>query len=110
MAIIFEALVMMFSMCLTHLPLLLRVKPRCLWSVTKLIGIPSKKSCGKLNMRFRVHSIPSIFRGLKFTSHCLAHADRICKSWLIILCKSRIEEQGAIVCKRSESATCISLT
>ena len=31
--------------------------------VTKLIRIPSKKMCGKLNMRFRVNSIPSVFRG-----------------------------------------------
>ena len=80
MPIIFEVLVMIVSICLPHLPLLLRVKPRCLWSVTKLIGIPSTKICGKLNMRFRVNSIPSVFRGLKFTSHCLAHANRICKS------------------------------
>ena len=46
----------------------------------KELQSPSKKICGKLNMRFLVNSIPSVFRGLKFTSHCLAHADRICKS------------------------------
>ena len=69
---ILEALATIFSMCLLQLPLLLRVKPRCLCSVAKLIGIPSKKIWGKLKICFKVNRMPSVLRELKFTSHCLA--------------------------------------
>ena len=32
-----------------------------------------------------------IFKALNDISHCLAHAEKICKSWLIIPCKSAID-------------------
>ena len=34
----------------------------------------------------------SVFKALKDISHCLAHAERICKSWLIIPCKSAFDD------------------
>ena len=41
---------------------------------------------------FKVNKMASVFKALNNISHCLAHAERICKSWLIIPCKSAIDD------------------
>ena len=87
-----EALLTMFSMCLCHWPLLLRVKPRCLWSEKTVIGIPSRIIWDKLVKCFKVNRMASVFKVLKDMSHCLAQGDRICKSRLIIPYKSIIDD------------------
>ena len=43
----------MFSICECYCPVLLKVTPRCLWLSTKLIGILSKISCGKILIFFK---------------------------------------------------------
>ena len=73
---------------LCHWPLLLC---KYLWSETNLIGIPSRIIWGKLIKWFKVNRMASVFKALKDMSHCSAQADRICKSWLIIPCKSIID-------------------
>ena len=78
----------MFSICECHCPVLLKVTPRCLWLSTKLIGILSKISCGKILIFLRVIKTALVFSGLNVTSHCLAEFDNNCISWLIILAMS----------------------
>ena len=73
-----------FSICECHCPVLLKVTPRCLWLSTKLIGILSKTSCGKILIFLRVNRTASVFSGINVTSHCLAQFDNNYISWLII--------------------------
>ena len=61
-----------FSICECHCPVLLKITPRCLWLSTKLIGILSKTSCGKILIFLKVNKTASVFSGLNVTSHCLA--------------------------------------
>ena len=74
----------MFSICECHCPILLKEKPRCLWLSTKLIGILSKISFGKILIFLRVNKTTSVFSGLNVTSHCLAQFDNNCISWFFI--------------------------
>ena len=47
---------------------------------------------GKLVKCFKVNKMASVFKALNDISHCLTHAERICKSWLIIPCKSAVDD------------------
>ena len=64
-----EALLRIFSIWLCHCLLLLNVKPKCLCSVTNLIGVPSKIKFGSDSISLRVKSIASVLRGLKLINH-----------------------------------------
>ena len=87
-----------FSICEGHCPVLLNVTQRCLWISTKLIGILSKRSCGKILIFLSVNKTVSVFSGLNVTSHCLelniiinytSYAINVCCriEKLVIICK-----------------------
>ena len=60
-----EALLRIFSIWLCHCPLLLKVKPKCLCSVTNLIGVPSKIKFGSDSISLRLKKHCFSFKGIK---------------------------------------------
>ena len=79
-----DALEIILSIWLCNWPLLLRVRPKCLCSLTNFIGVLSKVILGRLSNSLRVKTIASVFSGLKFINHCAAHLTKIRRSWFII--------------------------
>ena len=60
-----EALEKMFSMCLCHVPVLLNVSPRCLWSFTNCFTV--------LLIEYQIRKISELFKGKK---------DGFCFKWI----------------------------